>query len=139
MLRDQEKIRKQFAPLLNNSGIGRGAGGRPEQYWELVNVDRKGVLTLGATYVHPSGGGTFQAADISYYASGGYDAGLTFYQMWPVTIEGRPSTLVWRGDMISSAEVASLRGITRMGAEATFRKDISKSVGLFLRDTSGNR
>ncbi len=139
LLQDQEKIRKQFAPLLDNSGIGRGAGGRPEQFWELLEIDKKGVLSLGATYGRPGAGGTFQVAEVSYYASGGYDTALTFHQMWPVTIDGRPFTLVWRGDLISSAEVANLRGIGRLAAEATFKKDISKSVGLFLRDTGGNR
>lgn len=139
LLRDQEKIRKQFAPLLDNSGIGRGAGGKPAQYWEFLNVDKKGVLTLGANYSRPGPGGAIQAADVSYYASGGFDAALTFHQMWPVIIEGRPFTLVWRGDMISSAEVAKLRGIGRLAAEAIFKKEISHSVRLFLRDTSGNR
>lgn len=139
LLRDQDKIRTQFAPLLDTSGIGRGASRNAVQYWELLNVDKKAVLTLGATYVQPGAGGTFQVADISYYASGGFDAGLSFQQMWPVTIRDRPFTLVWRGDMISSAEVANIRGIGRMGAEAMFKKDVSKSVELFLRDTRGSR
>ncbi len=139
LLRQQDKIRKQFSPLLESSGIGRGAGGRPEQYWELIEVDGKGVLTLGASYSRPAGNGGFQAADVLYYASGGYYAALTLYQMWPVQVEGRASTLIWRGDMISSRELASLAGVERLGAESSMIKDVSKAVRLFRRDTGGSR
>ncbi len=139
LLRQQDKIRKQFSPFLENSGIGRGAGGKPEQYWELTEVDNKGVLTLGASYNRAGAGGSQQAADVLYYASGGFYAALTLYQMWPVEVEGKLSTLVWRGDMISSPELADLRGVERLGAESSMMKDVSKAVRLFRRDTGGAR
>ena len=60
-------------------------------------------------------------------------------QMWPVTLEGKASTLVWCGDMISSASLASLRGVERLGSESVMMKNISKTVTLFRRDTAGNR
>ncbi|MFN2507873.1 MAG: hypothetical protein ABR589_03775 [Chthoniobacterales bacterium] len=136
LLRQQEKIRKQFLGLLDGTGIGRGAGSiKPEPYWELLAVDEKGVLTLGAFYSRAGSGGTIQTANALYYASGGYFAGLTLHQLWPVDVGGKPSTLVWRGDMISSASVASLRGIERMAAESTMIKDISRVVSLFRRDS----
>ena len=139
LLRQQEKIRKQFAPLLENSGIGRGAGGKPEQYWELIEIEDKGVLSLGASYSRATSGGGFQAADVLYYASGGYYAGVTLYQMWPVTVDGKPSTLVWRGDLFSSPELAGLRGVERLGSESSMIKDVSKAVRAFRRDTGGSR
>jgi hypothetical protein len=138
MLSQQAKIRKQFAPLLDNSGIGRGAGGKPEQYWELLEVDNKGVLTLGASYSR-SGGGAFQSADVLYYASGGYYAGLTLHEMWPVEVGGKASTLVWRGDMISSAELAGLAGVERLGSESAMMKDVARAIRLFRRDTGGGQ
>ena len=50
-LREQEKIRRQFSGLLGATGIGRGAGSlRPELYWELLDADDQGVVTLGASY-----------------------------------------------------------------------------------------
>src|SRR6478736_6538515 len=104
LLRDQGKIRQQFAGLLGATGIGRGAGSlRAELYWELLDADDHGVVTLGASYSRGGAGGTYQSADVLYYASGGYYVGLTLHQLWPVTVDGKPSTLVWRGDMISSA------------------------------------
>ncbi len=140
LLKQQEKIRHQFSSLLGATGIGRGAGSlNPELYWELLDVDDQGVVTLGAYYNHGSAGGSYQAADMLYYASGGYYVSLTLYQMWPVNVEGKGSTLVWRGDMISAASLASLHGVERLGSESAMMKEISKAVTLFRRDTSGTR
>ena len=106
LLRDQGKIRQQFSGLLGATGIGRGAGSLPaELYWELLDANDQGVVTLGASYSRGGAGGTYQSADVLYYASGGYYVALTLHQLWPVTVDGKPSTLVWRGDMISSAEL----------------------------------
>jgi hypothetical protein len=140
LLREQGKIRNQFSGFLGATGIGRGAGSlKPELYWELLDVDDQGVITLGASYSRGGAGGTYQAADVLYYASGGYYVALTLYQMWPVTVDGKPSTLVWRGDMISSASLGSLHGVERLGSESVMMKNITKAVTLFRRDTSGGR
>jgi hypothetical protein len=56
--------------------------------------------------------------------------------MWPVTVDGKASTLVWRGDMISSASLASLHGVERLGSESAMMKDISKAITLFRHDTA---
>jgi hypothetical protein len=138
LLKQHDKIRKQFSGFLGQTGIGRSAGSlTPELYWEVLEVDDRGVVTLGASYNHGGAGGTYQAADVLYYASGGYYVALTLYQMWPVTAEGKGSTLVWRGDMISSASLASLHGVERLGSESAMMKDISKAITLFRRDTGG--
>jgi hypothetical protein len=136
LLRSQDKIRKQFSGLLGESGIGRGAGSlSPDLYWELLDVDDQGVVTLGASYSRAVGAGAQQAADLLYYASGGYYVALTLYQLWPVTADGKASTLVWRGDMISSASLAELHGVERLGSESAMMKDISKAIALFRKDT----
>ncbi|HEY4283623.1 MAG TPA: hypothetical protein VGM62_11225 [Chthoniobacterales bacterium] len=138
LLKQQGKIQKQFSDFLSGTGIGRGAGSLPaENYWELLDVDDQGVVTLGASYAR-SGAAGAQAADILYYASGGYYVALTLHQMWPVTVDGKSSTLVWRGDMISSAALESLHGVERLASEGAMVKDISKSIALFRRE-SGSR
>ena len=127
LMRQQDKVRKQFAGFIDSTGIGRGSGSiRPDLYWELLSADEQGVLTLGASYRRSGPNGTFQAADALYYASGGFYVGLTLYQMWPVEVGGRPSTLVWRGDFISSAAVAGLHGIERVASESSMMRDISR-------------
>jgi hypothetical protein len=138
LLRDQGKIRQQFSGLLGATGIGRGAGSLPaELYWELLDANDQGVVTLGASYNRGGAGGTYQSADVLYYASGGYYVALTLHQMWPVTVDGKPSTLVWRGDMISSAELGSLHGVERLGSESVMMKNITKAVTAFRRETGG--
>jgi hypothetical protein len=140
LLREQEKIRKQFSGFLGATGIGRGAGSlRPELYWELLDVDDQGVVTLGADYSRANANGSYQTADVLYYASGGYYVALTLFQMWPVTVDGKASTLVWRGDMVSAASLGSLHGVERLGSESVMMKNITKAVTLFRRDSSGNR
>ena len=137
LLREQEKIRREFSGLLGATAIGRGSGSlRPELYWELLDADGQGVVTLGASYSQGSGG-SFQAADVLYYASGGYYVELTLHQLWPVTVEGKPSTLVWRGDMISSASLGTLRGVERLGSESVMMKNISRAITAFRRDSGG--
>ncbi len=140
LLREQGKVRGQFANFLGGTGIGRGTGSsKPEMYWELLDVDGDGVLTLGAAYRRGSGNGPYQSADVLYYASGGYYVALTLFQMWPVNVGGRPSTLVWRGDFISSEQLASLHGVERLASESAMMKDITKAVTLYRRDTSSAR
>ena len=73
-------------------------------------------------------------ADGFYYASGGYNVALTLYQLWPIEISGRPSTLVWRGDFVSASTLADLHGIERLGSESAMRKDISKAASIFQRE-----
>jgi hypothetical protein len=134
LLREQSKIRKQFAGLLDSSGIGRGAGSlKPDLYWELLNADNVAVATLGAFYSR-NASGAVQAADTFYYSSGGYYVTLTLHQMWPVDIDGKPHTLVWRGDMVSSAALADLHGVEKLGSESAMMKDVAKSIARFRQE-----
>jgi hypothetical protein len=136
LLREQGKIRKQFAGLLESTGVGRGAGSlRPELYWEMLNVEDVAAAALGAFYGRSTGGGA-QAADTFFYASGGFYAGLTLYQMWPVDISGRASTLVWRGDMIASPSLATLHGVEKLASESAMMKDVAKSIALFRKESA---
>jgi hypothetical protein len=126
LLRADDKIGSRFSGVLSGKGEG---------FWELLTADDQGVLTLGASYRRSGANGTFQAADALYYASGGYYAGLTLYQLWPVDLGGKPATLIWRADLISSASIASLHGIERVASESQLMRDISKAVSSFRRDT----
>ncbi len=124
MLAQQGKIRQRFSGVI-------GSGG--EKYWELLDVDKKGVLTLGASF---SKG--MQSADVLYYASGGYYAAVTLYQFWPVEVDGKASTLIWRGDLVSSAELADLRGVERLGSESALIRDVARSVRALRWDSSSH-
>jgi hypothetical protein len=134
LVRQQAKVKRQFGGFLGATGLLDGRGSlKPELYWELLEVEGEGVLTLGATYRRSSGGGA-QIADGLYYASGGYNVALTLYQLWPVDLGGRAATLLWRGDFISANSLGDLHGIERLGSESAMRKDILKAATILQRE-----
>ena len=127
LLQEAPKVRSQFSGL-----IGKGS---PSMYWELFDADDQAAVSLGASYSKKSAD-SFQSAEVQYYSSGGFYALLTFYQMWPVNLDGQDCTLVWRGDLISSAELGSRPPTERMGATSAMIRETEKSVKAFLADTS---
>jgi hypothetical protein len=137
LVRQQAKVGRQFGSLLGGSGLTGGRGSlKPELYWELIEVEDAGVLTLGASYTRSTDGGGYQVADGLYYASGGFNVSLTLHQLWPIDFAGRPSTLVWRGDFTSATSLGELHGIERLASEGAMRKDISKAASIFQREAS---
>jgi hypothetical protein len=135
LVRQQSAVDRQFGSFLAATGLTAGKGSlKASQYWELLQVEDDGVLTLGASYSRPTSGGGFQAADGLYYASGGYYVALTLFQLWPVEVGGKPSTLMWRGDFISAASLGDLHGIERIASEGAMKKDIARAVGIFQKD-----
>lgn len=138
LLRDDGKVRSQFASLIEGAGIGGGRGSLTSSlYWQMFDAEGQAAINLGAFYWKAVGDGV-QAADAQYYASSGFYTALTFYQMWPVTVDGQAATLVWRTDLISSAQL-DLRGVERMGAGAAAMREVQKGVNAFLRDARSLR
>jgi hypothetical protein len=136
LVRQQGKVNRQFGGFLGSTGFIGGKGSfKPDLYWELLEVEDEGVLTLGASYDRSISGGGAQIADGLYYASGGYNVALTLFQLWPVEIGGRASTLVWRGDFISANSLGELHGIERLASESAMRKDILKAATIFQRES----
>lgn len=136
LVRQQGKIDRQFSGFLGSTGLIGGKGSlKPDLYWELLEVEDEGVLTLGASYNRSTAGGGAQIADGLYYASGGYNVALTLYQLWPVELGGRASTLVWRGDFISANSLGELHGVERLASESAMRKDILKAATIFQRES----
>lgn len=137
LMRQQARVNRQFGGFLGGTGLLGGRGLlKPDLYWELLEVEDEGVLTIGASYHRSTAGGGAQIADGLFYASGGYNVALTLYQLWPVEIGGKPSTLVWRGDFISANSLGDLHGIERLASESAMRKDILKAATLFQRNSS---
>lgn len=137
LMRQQGNVSRQFGGFLAKTGLFNGKGSlKPDLYWELLEAEDKGVVTLGATYSQPTSDGGVQIADGLYYASGGYYVSLTLFQLWPVTIDKRPSTLVWRGNFISARAVGDLHGVARLAADSAMKQDILRAVTIFQRDAS---
>jgi hypothetical protein len=138
LIKDHSKVRTQFASLISGAGIGGGRGSlAPSLYWQMFDAEGQGAFNLGASYSNAAGDG-YQIVDTQYYASSGFYTALTFYQLWPVTVEGQAATLVWRVDLISSPQL-DLRGVERMGAGAATMREVQKGINAFLRDARSSR
>lgn len=134
LLREEPAVRAAFHPVIDRSPLGGGAGSLPlAPYWELINEEGVGTFTLGAACSTQSADSA-QLLDLQYYASGAFYAYATLYQMWPVTVDGKAATLVWRVDSISTQSVADLGPFDRMGSRAAMMKEIQRIVGLFQKD-----
>jgi hypothetical protein len=131
LLREQPKVRAAFGPIIGSSALSGGSGSLP--YWELFDVEGQAAFSLGASSSVQTGD-TAQMVDLQYYASGGYYAYVTLYQMWPVTADGKPATLVWRVDSISSLSLSDLRPIEKLGSGAAMTKDIQRIISFFKKD-----
>jgi hypothetical protein len=64
---------------------------------------------------------------------------VTLQQLWPVQVDGREATLVWRVDLVSSGTLADLRGTERLGSGAAMMRDIQKDIRAFVRDAGSAR
>jgi hypothetical protein len=138
LIKDSSKVQSQFAGLIAGSPIGGGRGslsGSP--WWQVFEADGQAAVTLGSSYQKQAGDG-WQLADLQYYASGGIYALVAFYQLWPVQIDGKEATLVWRVDLISASALGNLRGVERLGSGAAMMREVQKNVRAFLRDVNGS-
>ncbi|MBW0001391.1 MAG: hypothetical protein JO015_20035 [Verrucomicrobia bacterium] len=134
LLSEAPKVQQQFAPIIERSGL-RGRGGANGNF-QLFDVDGDGAVSLSAFHSVPVNDGA-EAADITYYSSGGFYVLLSFYRFWPVTIGGQPATLVWRVDLISSPAFSELRGIERVGSGAAFMRGIQRDDKAIISDAGG--
>ena len=136
LLKDAPKVRGQFGALIEGNSLTGSKPATPQSaYWEMFDVQGVAAVNLGALYVRTTGE-TCQALDGQYYASGGYYALLTFYQMWPVKVAGKDCTLIWRTDLISAAELATLHGVERMGSSTAMMRETKKSIESLLKDAA---
>jgi hypothetical protein len=134
LLSEAPKVQQQFGPVIERSGL-RGHGGGGGTY-QLFDVDGDGAVSLSAFHSVPVNDGA-EAADITYYSSGGFYVLLSFYRFWPVTIGNQPATLIWRIDLISSPAFSELRGIERVGSGAAFMRGIQRDDKAIISDAAG--
>ncbi len=136
LMKELGKVKAQFRTLIDQTPLGGGNGSlSPSLYWELFDTEGQSALSLGAIY-SKADADSAQMLDLQYYASGGYIAFVTLYQMWPVTVDGKTATLVWRGDSLSSIALSELKGVERMGSGAAVMKELQKTATAFVKDVS---
>jgi hypothetical protein len=133
MLREKPEIAREFAPLLERSGVlGNEPAGRltPFHYWGLCEANHRGALNLGAVYSLPLGD-HYQLLDAQYYVSGVYYACVTLYEVWPICEGGKSGALVWRGDFFAAPSLAITKGTERLAYGAIMLQELKKAVHSF--------
>jgi hypothetical protein len=136
ILKEQPKITAEFRPVLEQTSL-LGSGAPPSSgrfYWDLFDADSSGTISLGACFGKSIGDNKYQIADMEYYVSGSYYASLTLYEIWPVTINGKAASLIWRGDFFSAPSVAFTHGVERMAYGMVMIQETKKAVRAFQQD-----
>ena len=84
-----------------------------------------GAIYQGAT------GTSIQSVDIEFYVNSGIYAEIELEQLWPVTVNGRAETLVWRDDMVSTQNIAYLHGTERLASGMIMLQETKQGIEAF--------
>lgn len=136
LLKQEPEVAARFNTLLKETRLTPSLPGpRPmaRAYWELSKVTDHATLGIGTIFVHREGD-TFQVLDCQHYSSGSLYVSLVLSQLWPVVVDGKPMTLFWRGDFLSSPSLTGTRGTERMACGAIMVQEIKKAVRFFRED-----
>ena len=137
LLKQEPEVSARFDTLLKATCLAPSpTGPRPmaRAYWELSKVTDHATLGIGTIFVHREGD-TFQALDCQHYSSGSLYVSLVLSQLWPVVVDGKPMTLFWRGDFLSSPSLTGTRGTERMACGAIMVQEIKKAVRFFREES----
>ena len=136
MLSERPALAQEFAPLLDGCGLLGDNGTAtldPFHYWGLYEANHHGTLTLGAVYLLPLED-RYQLLDAQYYVSGTYYTFVTLYEVWPIQVEGKMATLVWRGDFFATPTLAYTRGAERLAYGVFMLQELKKTIRSFQNE-----
>jgi hypothetical protein len=87
-------------------------------------------MGTGAIYQAPSGN-SIQSVDMEYYTNYGVYITIELEQLWPVTVDGKTETLVWRDDLVSAPNIAFLHGTERLASGMIMLQETKEGVEAF--------
>jgi hypothetical protein len=131
LLRSDPKIYREFQPMLAGTPAFNQHHTTPSQlYYECFDIENTAAFGTGAVY-HAVSPATILHADVEYYVSSGIYTSVELEQLWPVTLNGKAGTLVWRADMVSTFNVAYLHGTERLASGMLMLQDVKQAVDAF--------
>ena len=138
LLKEEPKLAHHFAALLTPF-TQPGAPTVPAiHYWDWSNVNHTAAVCLGTIYVRTVDVRE-QVLDVSYYASSGYLASVTLYELAPITLDGQPRSLVWEGCLVSAPALAGGFGVKKAIGARLMVGDLEKSIRFFQQDAGTAR
>ena len=99
-------------------------------YYECFDVQGYAAVGTGAVYQGVSGN-AIQSADIEYYVNSGIFAEIELEQLWPIAVNGKTETLVWRDDLVSAPNIAYLHGTERLASGMIMLQETKEGIEAF--------
>jgi hypothetical protein len=131
LLRSDPKVYNEFHPLFASTPMFNQHSTSPFQlYYECFDIENTACFGTGALY-HEVTPQTILHGDVEYFVSSGIYTSVELEQLWPATIGGKTGTLVWRADMVSTANVAYLHGTERLASGMLMLQDVKQAVDAF--------
>jgi hypothetical protein len=123
----------EFQRLFNQTPIKAGGATKnlpANLYYQSFDIQGSAALVDGAMY-QAANGPSIQSCDIDFYVNYGVYVTVELEQMWPVTINGKTETLVWRDDLVSAPSVAYLHGTERLASGMIMLQDVKQNIEAF--------
>jgi len=99
-------------------------------YFDVFDVEGSTAVGTGAIYQVPNGN-AIQSVDTEYYNNYGVYVTIEMEEMWPITVDGKTETLVWRDDLVSAPNIAYLHGTERMASGMIMLQETKDGVIAF--------
>lgn len=134
LIHSDPKVYSQFQHLFNQTPIKAGNSSSktlpPTPYFQSFDIQGEAALVNGAIYQAKSGA-AIQSVDIDFYVNYGVYATVELEQIWPVTINGKNASLIWRGDLVSTPSVAYLHGTERLASGMIMLQEVKQNIDAF--------
>jgi len=136
LLHSDLKVYGNYQGLLNTTPLKALAGAaaattKPADiYCDIFDVQGSAAMGTGAIFQAPKGA-AIQSADIEFYTNYGVYCTVELEQLWPIAVNGKNETLVWREDLVSAPNIAVLHGVDRLGAGMIMLQETKGGVDAF--------
>ena len=135
LLAEESGIAQHFGALLTPLTKGPAPLTSAHSYWDVSSVNNVATCGLGAVFTKV-GEKRSQILDVTFYASSGYLASVTLYELVPLTHARKPCTFVWQGCLVSAPGLAGGFGVKRKIASVLTLNDLERSIRLFQQDAA---
>lgn len=136
LLHSDIKIYGQYQRLLNQTPVKALAGAPGSRiapadiYCDIFDVQGSAAMGTGTIY-QAKNGNAIQSADIEFYTNYGVYTTIELEQLWPITVNGKTETLVWRDDLVSAPNIEYLHGTERLASGMIMLQETKEGVEAF--------
>jgi hypothetical protein len=95
-------------------------------YWEVGDVDNRGEFSEGVSWNDSSG--PRRIFDGEFFVTSEYAASLNVSTLWPISIKGKPATLVWRIDAAFADQFTDQSAAERIASSGLILSSAKKTI-----------